>query len=422
MRRRLALVALATTTLVVISLLVPLGLLVRRQAADRARVEAEREAQTAAGLIALAVTLGADAESIEEIVGPLGEGVLVVLSDGQTIGRPHVAQGTLVESARADQATITRLVDEGWEIALPVIGREGTVVVDVFVTDDELTSGVATAWLLLALLGVVLVGAAVWVADRLGLSLVRPINRLADAAHLMGEGDLDARVDASGPAEIRGVGEAFNRLATRLDQLLVEEREAVADLSHRLRTPLTSLRLQAEKIADREDREGVLAQVDRLENSIDQLIVATRTGTGADEGRCLLDRVVEERSVFWRVLADERGRSMSLALGADGVELGMSSEFVEAAIDTLIGNVFTHTPAGTSLSILTGETGHRPWLEVSDEGPGFPDDSLVTRGVSGRGSTGLGLDIVKRTAEMTGGGLEMKDRSGGGAVVRVWFG
>ncbi|NIT76487.1 MAG: HAMP domain-containing protein, partial [Thermoplasmata archaeon] len=63
-------------------------------------------------------------------------------------------------------------------------------------------------------------------------------------ARRMGEGDLDARVEPSEPEEIRDVGEAFNQLARRLDQLLVEERESVADLSHRLRTPLTSLRLQ----------------------------------------------------------------------------------------------------------------------------------------------------------------------------------
>ncbi|NIT76488.1 MAG: two-component sensor histidine kinase, partial [Thermoplasmata archaeon] len=70
-----------------------------------------------------------------------------------------------------DQATITMVVDGGWELALPVIGREGSAVVDVFVTDAELTEGVFEAWVLLASLGVVLVVAAVLVADRLGASL-----------------------------------------------------------------------------------------------------------------------------------------------------------------------------------------------------------------------------------------------------------
>ena len=70
----------------------------------------------------------------------------------------------------------------------------------------------------------------------------------------MSEGNLEARVEPSEPEEIRDVGEAFNQLANRLDQLLMEERESVADLSHRLRTPMASLRLQVEKVGDKEDR------------------------------------------------------------------------------------------------------------------------------------------------------------------------
>lgn len=421
MRRRLAILSLATTALVVISLLIPLGLLVRRQAADRARLEAERQAQSTAALIALAVTFDAETESIQSVLGTLGEGEIVVFSEGNTFGRAANGQGSLVESALENQATVTMLVDGGWEIALPVIGREEVAVVDVFVSDADLRQGVAGAWALLGGLGVILIGSATLVADRLGANLVKPIRNLAATATRMGEGDLTARADPDGPPEIQEVGEAFNHLATRLEDLLIEEREAIADLSHRLRTPLTSLRLQAEKIADIEDRDHVVAQVDRLEQSIDQLITATRS-RGVDEGRCALDKVVEDRTVFWRVLAEEEGRSLTLRLGADDVELGMSSGSVEAVVDTLIGNVFSHTPTGTDFTVTTGETNHRPWLQVVDDGPGFPDASLVDRGKSGGGSTGLGLDIVKRTAELTGGHLEVDNQPEGGAIVRVWFG
>jgi signal transduction histidine kinase len=420
-RRRLALLSLATTALVVVSLLVPLGLLVRRQAADRARVQAEREAQSTAGLIGLAVTFEGTSDTIESAVGTLEQGHIVVLSDGTVFGDPHQGQGSLVASAFEHQATITQLVDGGWEVALPVIGREGTAVVDVFVTDDELTQGVAEALALLALLGIVLIGAAVWVADRLGASLVLPIRGLAEAAHRMSGGDLEARAEPEEPAEVREVAEAFNQLAERLDQLLIDEREAVADLSHRLRTPLTSLRLQVEKIEDPGDRAEVLTQVDRLEQSIDQLIVATRAGS-PDAGKCVLDAVVKERTAFWRVLAEEQGRQLTVGPDANGVELGMAQESLDAVVDTLIGNVFAHTPSGTAFAVRTGETDHSPWLEVSDRGPGFHDGSLVGRGRSGGGSTGLGLDIVRRTAELTGGKMEVWNQARGGAVVRVWFG
>ena len=421
MRRRLALLSLATTALVVISLLVPLGLLVRRQAADRARVQAEREAQSIAGLIGLAVTIDSSAPALESAIGPLDDGQIVVLGDGTVLGMPRTGQGSLVASARADQATITMVVEDGWEIALPVIGREGSVVVDVFVTDDELSEGVLEAWVLLAALGVVLVAAAVLVADRLGASLVAPITDLADAARRMGEGDLDARVDPTGPEELVDVGEAFNQLARRLDLLLVEERESVADLSHRLRTPLTSLRLQAEKIGDPGDRAEVISQVDRIEQAIDQLIVAARAGSGGGKGPCVLDDVVDERAAFWRVLAVEQSRDMTVDTDAPGVEVELSREALEALIDALVGNVFDHTAPGTGFAMSTGEDELIPWFQISDAGPGFSDGSLLQRGKSGGGSTGLGLDIARRTAELNGGRLELSNSPDGGRV-RIWFG
>lgn len=422
MRRRLALVGLAVTALVVLTFLVPLGLLVRRQAVDRARVDAERTAQSTASLIALAITLETSSESIRSSIGQLSTGTIVALPDGAVLGQPYDGQGSLVAAARSGPATVTAVVDGGWEIALPVVGRDDVVVVDVMTTNEEMNEGVLESWLLLGLLGVVVVGVAVWVADRFGRWLVEPVRELEDAAHRLGSGDLTARALVDEPAELKEVGDAFNTLAARLDVLLEEEREAVADLSHRLRTPLTSLRLQSERLGDETERIQMLGHVDRLEQSIDQLIAAARV-RGANVGaRAALDEVVARRVAFWKVLAEEEGRGLSIAVGASGIELGIDHAELEAVADALIGNVFAHTDAGVSIWVATGYSDGRPWLEVADSGPGFPDPSLVERGVSGRGSTGLGLDIVRRTAESTGGALTIDDRPGGGAVVRVWFG
>lgn len=420
MRRRLALVGLATTALVVISLLVPLGLLVRRQAADAARLEAERAAQSTASLIALAITF--DDGSLETALGATDPGVIVVDSDGNTFGELEPGQGSLVGQAMTRRATVTDIVQGGWEMALPVIGRDQVAVVDVFVSDEELTQGVREAWLWLALLGLVLVVAAALIGDRLGRWLVTPIGELSNAAHRLGDGDLDTRVSVSEPPELQEVGEAFNYLAIRLDRLIAEQREEVADLSHRLRTPLTSLRLQAEAVADPSERAAILSQVDRVEATVDDLILAART-RGERVGRCQLDAVVEKRLDFWKVLADEQQRRVSARLGAGTAHVGLAEDSVESVIDSLVGNVFAHTAPGTGFSVSTsvGRRGNLV-LEVADDGPGFPDRLVVERGVSGAGSTGLGLDIVRRMAELTGGGLELNDRPGGGAVVLVHFG
>jgi signal transduction histidine kinase len=421
-RRSLAILSLATTALVVIALLIPLSLLVRRQAADRARLEAERTAQSTAELVALTVTLNGEAAAVEAAVGPLEPGTIVMLPDGTVLGEALPGQGSLVETAADRQATISDTVEGGWEYALPVIGRDGIAVVDVFATEAQLTAGVTRAWLLLGLLGVLLVVVAVWVADRLGQRLVRPITSLATTARRLGGGDLEARVEVSEPEEIREVGESFNWLAGRLEQLIAEEREAAADLSHRLRTPLTSLRLQAEKLRDDEERAEVLAQVDRLEKSIDQLIVATRSIPSRGRGPSDLPSVVSARCSFWSVLADEQGRALQVSVADGPIEVALPPEVVEDMVDALVGNVFSHTDPGTDFAVAAGADDERPWLEVSDHGPGFGSRHVVARGVSGAGSTGLGLDIVRRTAESVGGFLEMSDRPGGGAVVKVWLG
>ncbi len=250
MRRRLALWSLSITTMVVISLMVPLALLVRRQAIERAQVEAEFNAQSTASLVALAAAFAdeIDPAAVSDAVGDLPSGQIVVLPDGTTLGEP-VPERTLVAEVAASGSSAAEFVEGGWELGLPVVVRGGTIVVSTFVPDEVLTEGVARAWLLLGALGLLIVLAAVVVSDRMAKRLVKPLEELSETATRLGAGDLSARVEVSPPHEIEELGRSFNWLADRLDQLLAEERESVADLSHRLRTPLTALRLQAEAVS-----------------------------------------------------------------------------------------------------------------------------------------------------------------------------
>lgn len=422
MRRRLVLLSLATTVLVVVSFLVPLGLLVRRQAADSAKVSAEQDARSVASLVALAVAVEEDPASIAAAVGDLPDGTIVVLAGGQVIGDPAPTQGTLAPSAAETSSAVSGDVDAGWEIAIPVVGPGEVVVVDTFVPDEVLTEGVVTAWLLLGLLGFVLVGAAVLVADRMGRSLTRPVEDLAASAHRLADGDLGVRVEPQEPEEIREMGEAFNHLAGRLTELLAEEREGVADLSHRLRTPLTTLRLQAEALTDPAERELMVSHVDRMEHSMNQVIELARSPAARPPASCRLNEVVGSRAAFWGLLAEEQGRSVSIDLSPDAdVEVPIAEEEMAVIVDILIDNVFSHTPVGVGFSVTTGRDSG-PFLQVSDDGPGFGGRIPVERGTSGSGSTGLGLDIIRKTVGAFGGSVDADDRPGRGAVVTVWLG
>ena len=395
----------------------------RQQARDRAIATAETTAQSTASLLALLTAVADDPSQVtgpalEDALGILEPGTVVVLDDGFVVGNPVDGQLTLVDEATAQGATVSGPVGSAWEIALPVVGRNGTAVVDVYVPEPELQRGVGSAWLLLGLLGVVLVSAAVFLADRLGRRLVEPVAELARSANRMAEGDLGVRLPQLQPEEVGEVGEAFNYLAGRLGDLLTAERESVADLSHRLRTPLTSLRLQAEAVNEPGEREQLMSQVDRLEKAVSQLIESARNPAAAERGTCRLDEVVMNRLVFWSVLADSQRRELADDLNVGDRVVAIGSEAVETVVDLLMENVFTHTPSGTPVEVSTVIESTQAVLEVADRGPGFDADHLE-RGVGSGASTGLGLDIARRLAESAGGGLSTDDRPGGGAIVRA---
>ncbi len=406
MRRRLALLVAATTSIVLLAFTLPLALLIDRAASSTAvAVGAERTQQVVPTVLA-----GTDAE-IEQAVAAVGDrdfAVQVRLPDGTVVGLPlgisRPDPGTGLRSTEAHTLPDGRVV-----LDRPVLRPDGTAVVSVLMSEEVLDRGVWRAWGVLAALAVVLFVLSLLVADRLARSLTRPITDLAATTGRLGRGDLAARVAPAGPPEVREVGLAVNRLAARIRELLTHERESVADLSHRLRTPVTALRLDVESLAPGPERDRLSADLDELSRTVDALIrEARRPVREGVAARCDATEVVRERVEFWRALAEDQGRRTGLLLPPAPVPVRVDEADLEAALDALLGNVLAHTPEGVAFSVAL-EPGRRGGavLVVLDEGPGVTDGSVVSRGRSGAGSTGLGLDIVRRTAEASGGSLEV---------------
>jgi signal transduction histidine kinase len=429
MRRRLAFLSLAVSSLVVLAFLIPLGILVRNQAENRALTRGERFAESIAAALAITGARDLGVDGGEVVLQAFGSpaGTSIVYPSGAAVGAP-IADTANLELAR-EGAAFTARIDGGAEVLVPVLtadspAADSTVVVRAFIPDEELSRGVTTAWLLLLGLGVFLVLVAVAAADRLGRSIVRPVTDLSRAARKLGEGDLTTRVVPQGPAEIAEVGVAFNFLAGRLGGLLEAERESVADLSHRLRTPLTALRLQAETLADPTEAETLLADIDRMERAVDSMIAEARRAPAEPRAATTdLGKVLKHRAAFWQVLADEQGRPTSVLVGEGPHLVAMAESELGALVDVLIENVFAHTEPPTGYIVRVGDhEDGTTFLVVEDDGPGFRDLSVLRRGMSSRGSSGLGLDIVARAAERAGGGFKIGNSRGGGAQVVVRFG
>ncbi|HEX6195148.1 MAG TPA: HAMP domain-containing sensor histidine kinase [Jiangellaceae bacterium] len=422
MRRSLAILVAATTSLVLVAFLIPLALLIRSATSEQAVAAATGEANALVSVVATADRETA-ALAAEQSSGVTGHPFTIYYPDGTTLGDPEPA-GPAVDLALRGQS-LTAEAEGGLEIVVAVeLVDGGTGAIRTFVTNAERTDGVLRSWLILGILGLGLVGLGVVVADRLASTMVRPIVHAAEVAHRLAGGQLDARAHVAGPPESRAVAAGLNHLAARITAMLRRERESLADLSHRLRTPLTALRLDGEALP--EPHAGRIAEsVDNLERAVTQVINDARD-RGVEVGGppwCDAAAVLSERLDFWSVLAEDTERQVTTSLAVGRVPARCRPAELAAALDALLGNVFAHTPDGTPFAITLEQLADRSVrITIADGGGGISLADPVGRGTSSAASTGLGLDIARRVAESSGGGLTIGESHLGGAAVSLRLG
>jgi signal transduction histidine kinase len=419
MRRRVAWLVAATTSAVVLAFVIPLCLLVRTMAEDRGMASANQEARNVAILVSGLhddPRLGQLISAVERR-GPARTSVLT--ADGRVLGAPSPGMATQPSVRRAAAGSaFTRVDGSGGEILVPVVGGSGTDVVRTTVSPAVLHRGVVRAWVGIGLLGLLLLVAAVVIADRLGRRVSTPVVALAEVAHRLRGGELDARAEPAGPPETQELGTALNLLAERITELLAAERAVVGDLSHRLRTPVTALRLDAEAVEQPELAERLQEHIGHLQRTIDAIVKEARRPvrhnmrTSCDAGAVIRDRVG-----FWSPLSQDQSRSVTVNVAAGLPRVAVDPGDLRDLLDILVDNVFAHTPEGTAFRIDLVRASHGVVLRVSDDGPGLPDRSAAP--VDRPGSTGLGLQIVRRAAAGFGGEADVRSAPGHGVVVEV---
>ncbi|MFV0462649.1 MAG: sensor histidine kinase [Nostocoides sp.] len=421
MTRRIGLIVAATTSAVVIAFIVPLCLLVASVAHDRGAARARDQAQSVATLVATVT----DTQTLQRTVADLsvrGPQVVVVEQDGTVYGQPAslpADTATSVAQARRDRAAITLDQDHGLDALTPVTTPDGLAVVVATVGTDELRSGVSTAWATIITLGLGLIALSVLIAGRLGRWISVPVTDLAEVAHRLREGDSAARAVPDGPPETVELGDALNALADRIHDLVAAEREHVADLGHRLRTPVTALRLDTDLVEDPELADRLRGHVDHLQRSIDSVVrEARRSVTDELPASSTLGAVTRERLDFWRPLAEDQGREVTLVGAEIPVKVTLPADDLRELLDTVLDNVFAHTPDGAAIRVAVRQIGGWGELSVADQGTGM-DLPWRGRGHSAGGSTGLGLAIVHRLAEGVGGSVTLARASIGGLEVTI---
>ena len=145
-----------------------------------------------------------------------------------------------------------------------------------------------------------------------------------------------------------------------------------------------------------------------LQRSIDAIVHEARRPVRRDlRETCDAAEVVRERVRFWQALAEDQGRAVDVSVPDRVMTVPLAVEDLADLVDVLVDNVFAHTPEGTPFSVLLSGAGEVARLEVADEGPARTAAPPAAR----QGTTGLGLDIVRRTARDAGGSLTLERRT-----------
>jgi signal transduction histidine kinase len=265
-------------------------------------------------------------------------------------------------------------------------------------------------------IGVALALVAVVVAFRTSRRLTTPIEELAAHAERLGTGDLRPTETTYGIAELDRLADSMDVSVQRIAALLAEERRLTLDASHQLKTPLTALSLRLEELAawpdDKEVRaeaRAALEQVERLSAVVDDLL-RDRRAPYASRAQVPLGAVVDQQLSEWRP-AFTAARRVLASQGSVPPSALVEPGPVGQVLAALIENSLVHGRGRTTVDVSTSNGA--PWVEVSDEGPGVPDEIVARvfeRDVSGAGGTGLGLAAAQDAAVSVGGRLALVRR------------
>lgn len=283
----------------------------------------------------------------------------------------------------------------------------------------------------LAALGVTL---AAWTAVRLAL---RPVDRMRAAAVTLPPGE---RLPVPAAAdELRALAEELNELLARRDTASARLERFTGDAAHELRSPVASIRAQAEvavlhpdpALAE-ETLRSVADEAARLSELLSDLMALARADAGARPPARAVDLAVESRAAISRIppteAADEPGPTLTLSAPLPICAAASQGE-VGLVLDNLLANARRYARSQVRISVLPGGDSAR--LMVDDDGPGVPEQDRdrvfdrFTRLEPGRGGVsggaGLGLALVAALVSGRGGGVRMADSPHGGARVEVWW-
>jgi signal transduction histidine kinase len=369
----------------------PLLLLARHQVWTSARTELRQQAQTVAAGLEDRLDAGKSVHLTPFASLVRDRRVIVVASDGtRTVGGADVAGAVLRSSVGVSRSVVTVERSEGG-----VADRAQAV--------SLLVIGAALAAVALA------VGLAVVQARRLSA----PLAALAARAHSMGQGNFDPEPIRSGIAEIDAISQVLVRRARQVSAMIELNRHFASDAAHQLRTPLTGIGLRLEELAEtgspaaRQEAEGALTQVERLDRVITTLLARAREDL-SEPVRVDLGELVEHETDPWRVALAEQGRTLALDVQTP-LAVRARREHLATILHCLLENALQHGAGAVRVTARRSDSTVQ--VTVGDSGPGVAPDlamHIFDRRFSGSSGTGIGLALARSLAAAEDGRLELR--------------
>lgn len=275
--------------------------------------------------------------------------------------------------------------------------------VRVGITETSLSSRTNRAWLLVAALAASGVIVALALATVLARRTSRPFISVAHTAHRLAAGDFSARANSgAGIAELDGIAQSLNTAAARITQLVAAERRFTLDASHQLRTPLTSLAIRLEEIANTDDLEtahrealAAIGHADRLLDSITELLTIARQHRNDVDAHVVdLGNLSREHAKLFEPAFRKADRTVSVDTLGD-TTLVCSNGAVGQALNVLIDNALVHGRGDVTIDVENLRNGVR--IRVSDQGHTPPTTTDT--------ESALGLPLARTLIDGEGGHL-----------------
>jgi signal transduction histidine kinase len=353
-------------------------------------------------------------------------------------GDSESSSGNIVENITIDKEVVT---SEDPTLGQTIETVEETVTIEQGIREATQSEGVEflanvqqAALISIALAGLVAILVGTWLFRQ----ITRPMEELRSAAQDLADGDLTVRIEASSQDEVGKVAEAFNHMASEIENQENLRKQMVADVAHELRTPLTVMQGNIEAMIDelvKPDRDELNALHDELMR-LTRLVDDLRLLSLADAGNLeLILAPVELRQLIETVtkqmtpLAKDQNVALHKKLPAEEVKIEADPDKLRQALVNLISNAIFHTPANKNVIIRLRPEPTLVRIEVQDEGPGIPEQDIphvfdrFWRGDRSRsrseGGSGLGLSIVQQIITMHGGEVSLESKPEEGSLFIV---